>query len=197
MASEKDIARIVAELSAAYPNWGASKYTTEIYFQDLKDIDSELLFLAVKHCRTSIFRDQRFAPSAGEIRVAASDLKRQAEGVPSALEAWGELLHVPSTEETKWAEDDENGQAVIITKPYQWSHPLVRKVAIMMGFPRFPDWDSESYERAAFLKVYEIELQSYLKNNTQLPEVTLFVETRSAQIETEKRIKQLTQGFVK
>ena len=135
---------------------------------------------------------EKFAPPAGQIRGAANDLKRQAQGVPSAIQAWGELLHVPTNEKIKRATDevDESGNTIIEVTPYPWSHPLVRKVAIMMGFPRFPDWDSESYERTAFIKAYEVELQSYLKQEAQLPEVSRFIESNS-------QIKQLAKGMEK
>ena len=82
MATDIDIAKIVTMLSAAYPNWSPNEFTNEVYFQDLQDIPTDLLMVAVKHCRTSTQRDQRFAPSAGEIRQAVSDIKRQTQGIP-------------------------------------------------------------------------------------------------------------------
>jgi hypothetical protein len=65
----------------------------------------------------------------------------------------------------------------------------------MMGFPKFPDWNSESYERTAFLKVYESELQSYLKQENQPPQVTRLIESK--QLEVGNQIKQLTKGMTK
>lgn len=201
MASAKDVARVVAELSAAYPSWQANEFTNEIYFQDLKDIPADLLFVATRHCRTSTSRDQRFAPSAGEIRAAVGDIKRQAQGVPSAIEAWGELLHVPTDEYTSHVTDekDEQGRVIIEKHPYKWSHPLVRKVAVMLGFPKFPDWDSESFERNAFLKAYETELQTYLKQDGQPQDVKHYIADLQdpALLLAEKKIKQLAGGMAK
>jgi hypothetical protein len=184
-------------LSAAYPNWNPNAFTVEVYYQDLQDIPADLLEVAARHCRTNAARDQRFAPSAGEIRGAVSDIKRQAQGVPSAIEAWGELMHVPTNEQTRQITDekDESGSIIINITPYQWSHPLVRKVAVMMGFPRFPDWNSESYERTAFIKAYEIELQSYLKQDNQLPAVTQYIESKQHALPMDETIKQLTKGM--
>ena len=196
MASKADVGKLVSMLSAAYPNWNPTEYTVEIYYQDLQDIPSDVLDLACRHCRTSVNRNQSFAPSAGEIRQAAADIKRQAQKVPSGIEAWGELLHVPATEQYKRVMDDN----VIETTPYQWSHPLVRKVAVMLGFPKFPDWEQESFERVAFLKAYETELQSYLKQDNQLPQVTGFIEAAGqdpALFMAEQKIKQLTKGMSK
>jgi hypothetical protein len=180
MATIKDVAMVTTMLSAAYPNWNVNEYTTQVYFEDLQDLPSDLLLLAAKHCRTNPTRDQRFAPSAGEIRAAAMDIKRQAQGVPSALEAWGELFRVPTNERTKWVEDDAQGNPVIVTAPYQWSHPLPKKVAYLLGFPKFPDWNSESYERTTYLKVYEIELQAWLKADNQIPEINEFITASHA-----------------
>jgi hypothetical protein len=201
MAEIKDIFKLTAMLSAAYPNWNVTEFTNEVYYQDLKDIPTDVLFVAAQHCRTSTARDQRFAPSAGEIRAAAGEIKRQVQGVPSGLEAWGELLHVPTDEQIKSVTDekDEEDRVIIEVRTYQWSHPLVRKVAFMMGFPRFPDWESESFERTAFLKAYEIELQNYLKQDNQPQEVKNFIADQKdpALLMAEKKIKQLTEGMEK
>lgn len=194
MANPQDIAKLTAMLSAAYPNWNLSEYTNDIYYQDLKDIPSDLLMVAAQHCRTSLARDQRFAPSAGEIRAAVGDIKRQTEGIPSALEAWGELMKAPVTEETRRVTDeqDENGSTIIEVTPYKWSHPLVRKVAVMMGFPRFPNWDAESYERTAFMKAYETELGNHLKISEQPPEVAGYIENKSSKRLVDTQMNLLT-----
>lgn len=176
MASLTDIATVTAKLSAAYPNWNLTEYTNDVYYEDLKDLPTDLLFAAAQHCRTSVTRDQRFAPSAGEIRVAAVELKCQADGIPSALEAWSELLKVPKSEEyVKKGGMDSEGRIIVEYIKYQWSHPLVRKVAIAMGFPKFPDWEKESYERSAFMKAYQVELSRFLTIEAQPDTVKQFV----------------------
>lgn len=181
MANPKDIAILTAKLSAAYPNWNLTEFTNDVYYEDLKDLPADMLFAAAQHCRTSVTRDQRFAPSAGEIRVAAFELKRQADGVPSALDAWAELLRAPKSEEfvRQTGEKDENGAWLIERIAYQWTHPLVRKVAVAMGFPKFPDWESESFERTAFLKAYQAELDRYITIEAQPEEVKRFVSQAS------------------
>lgn len=189
---------VTTMLSAAYPNWNVNEYTNQVYFEDLHDLPSDLLLLAAKHCRTNLTRDQRFAPSAGEIRAAAMDIKRQAQGIPSALEAWSELFRVPTNERTKWVEDDAQGNPVIVTAPYQWSHPFPKKVAYLLGFPKFPDWNSESYERTTYLKVYEIELQAWLKADNQIPEINEFITASHAKaLPMGTALTQLTKGMSK
>jgi hypothetical protein len=194
MATAKDIGKLIAKLSAGYPNFTPNEYTPEVYFEDLQDIPGDLLEIAAQHCRTSPNRDQRFAPSAGEIRLAVADIKRQIQNVPTAIEAWGELLHVPTDEQYKRVTDDN----VIEITPYQWSHPLVRKVAVMLGFPKFPNWEHESFERVAFLKAYEIELQAYLQKDNQTPQIAQFIDQQDpALFLAEQKIKQLTKGMEK
>lgn len=200
MADINDIAKLTAMLSAAYPNWNLTEFTNDIYFQDLQDIPSDLLMIGAQHCRTSTSRDQRFAPSAGEIRAAVIDIRRQRQGIPTALEAWGELLHAPKTEETYRVTDEynEQGHVIVDVHPYQWSHPLVRKVAVLMGFPRFPDWESESFERAAFLKAYESELHNYLNREAQPEQVRDYISSTSQkELSTGREIKQLAKGMSK
>lgn len=189
MAEPKDIAILTAKLSAAYPNWNLTEFTNDVYYEDLCDLPAEVLFAAAQHCRTSVTRDQRFAPSAGEIRVAAFELKRQADGVPSALDAWAELLKAPKSEEfvRQTDERDETTGAIIIERiPYKWSHPLVRKVAVAMGFPKFPDWEQESFERTAFLKAYQAELNRFITIEAQPEDVKRFVDRHAnrPQLET-------------
>lgn len=182
MAELIDIVTLTTKLAAAYPNWRIDDFTNEIYFEDLRDIPTDLLKVAAQHCRTSTSRDQRFAPSAGEIRQAAMEIKRQAEGIPSALEAWAELLKVPKSEETSRITDekDERGATIIEVTPYRWSHPLAQKVAYGMGFPKFPDWESESFERTAFLKAYQVELDRYMQSEAQPEDVKAYIEDLKA-----------------
>ena len=201
MATLRDIAKLIAKLSAGYPNFAPNEFTIEVYFEDLQDLDADLLMTAAQHCRTSTVRDQRFAPSAGEIRQAAGEIKRQIQHIPSGVEAWGELLHAPVDEQVSRVteEKDELDRIIIEVTPYQWSHPLVRKVAVMLGFPRFPDWENESYERSTFLKAYEIELQNYLKQDNQPEQVKAYIADQKdpALLMAEKKIKQLTEGMNK
>ena len=198
MATEKDVAKIVAMLSAAYPNWQPNQYTVEIYFQDLQDIDSELLMVAVKHCRTTTGRDQRFAPSAGEIRQAAAELKRQAQGIPSAIEAWNEICHARHRDVSESHPLYIGGEKYTTDPdPHQWSHPLVERVAKSLGWPRFPNLENESTDRAHLFKQYESELQTYIKQDAQPEDVKAFVDTRRAELSAGNQVKQLTKGMSK
>lgn len=177
MAEPKDIAKLTVMLSAAYPNWTPNEFTNEIYFQDLKDIPTELLFTAAQYCRTSITRDQRFAPSAGEIRAAASVLHSKAHGVPTALEAWNEVCRAekPYPPDYVVYRGGERVEAPV----HAWSHPLVRKVAIDFGWPDFPTFENESTERAHFFRQYEAAQQNILNEEFLVPEVKHWIEAEN------------------
>jgi len=96
-------------------------------------------------------------------------------------------------------EIDNEGRVIIEKRPYQWTHPLVRKVAVMLGFPRFPDWDAESFERTTFLKAYEAELQNYLRQDNQPQQVKAYIADQQdpALLLADQKIKQLTKGMQK
>jgi len=153
MADLKDIVKLTMMLAEGYPNWKVTDFTNEVYFQDLRDIPSDLLELAAQYCRTSQARDQRFAPSAGEIRAAASVLHSKALGIPSALEAWQEVCNAPKPYPADYI-IYRNGER-IENPVYQWSHALVEKTARQFGWPDFPTFENESAERAQFFKQYE------------------------------------------
>ncbi len=181
MASQVETAQIVAIIGAAYPNFSPTKETIQVYYELLKDIDGSALKIATLQCCAESGR--KFAPGVGEIRGAVNDMRRQATGVPTALEAWAELLKAPKEGKSYRITDevDENGATIIEEKIYKWSHPLVEQTAKMLGFPKFPDWSQESFERNTFFKAYEIQLQKHLKETEQLPEVKAYIEAATNQ----------------
>lgn len=192
MANPEDVGKLVAILSAAYPNWQANEYTAEVYYQDLADIDADLLFLAAKYCRTSLTRDQRFAPSAGEIRAAAAEIKRKAQAIPSALEAWDEVCTAHYREVSEERPFYRGGEK-FTTDPdaHKWSHKLVEKVAFMMGWPVFPDPENESTDRAHFFKQYEAEVSRLSSDEIELPEVRRYIESHREALPIGDVVKQL------
>lgn len=175
MASPIDIAKSVAVIAAAYPSFNASKETVEVYCKLLQDLPVEELNVAVlKVCAEN---GRKFAPSIGEIRGAVAELRQRAQGVPSAVEAWEEVIHAPKSGGWKRATDEknENGDTIIEFTPYVWTHPLVERIVTQLGWPRFPDWNNESFERAHFFKQYEAALPRYASEASELPVVAEYV----------------------
>lgn len=198
MATQIDVAQVVAMIGAAYPNFSPTKETITVYHELLKDLPTDILKIATKQaCAES---GRKFAPSVGEIRGMVNELHRQSEGVPTALEAWAELLKAPKSEEINRLtnEKDADGRAIIEVTKYKWNHPLVRQVAVMLGFPKFPDWEQESFERSVFMKAYDAQLQKYLQSGELLPETKSLIESRSiAYLQTPNPVRMLTDRMSK
>jgi hypothetical protein len=178
MASQIEVAQVMAVIGSAYPNFAVTKETVQVYYDLLNDLPVDLLRAATLKCCGEAGR--KFAPSVGEIRGASAELMARSGGVPSTLEAWNEVCNAPKSGEYKRLTDeqDENGSWIIEVTPFSWSHPLVGKVAVMLGFPNFPNPENESVDRAHFFKQYEAELQRYSSDTVELPQVTQYIETR-------------------
>jgi len=198
MATKEQVAEIVAMIGSAYPNFAATKATVVIYYEVLKDLPADLLHAAAMQSITETGR--AFAPSVGELRGAVADILRQSQEIPSTLEAWDEVCNAPKSGEYKRATDekDENGNTYIDVIPFEWSHPLVKQTAERFGWPKFPDVDNLSVDRAHFIKQYDLALNDHLKQGVQLPEVKGYIETaRATKLEAGSEIKQLTKGMTK
>lgn len=178
MASQIEVAQVVAMIGSAYPSFAATKETVGVYYELLKDLPADLLKVAALQCCAETGR--KFAPSVGELRGTASAIQRKGQGIPTALEAWDEVCNAPKSLQYKEITDevDEYGRTIIKVTPYTWRHPLVGRVALMLGFPNFPDKENESVDRAHFFKQYDYELQRYSEDAIELPEVTRYIEAR-------------------
>ena len=161
MASQIEVAQIMAVIGSAYPNFTVTKETVQVYFDLLNDLPVDLLRAATLKCCGEAGR--KFAPSVGEIRGASAELMARAGGVPSTLEAWNEVSNKTKPRDPRFPLYRDG--VIIENEPVMWSHLLVEKVAMMLGFPDFPDPENEGVERAHFFKQYEAELQRYSGEN--------------------------------
>ena len=167
MASQADIAKIVALLSAAYPNWNVTEYTVEVYYQDLKDIPTEELSLAAQHCRSEAGR--KFAPSVGEIRGAVSELRGLASNVPASYQAWEEV------QRQILENGGDYGNPV-------WSHSIVEEAVRRMGWRNLRMSEDQTADRARFLQCYEQLRQQVGREEMLLPEVRGYIEANGARL---------------
>lgn len=184
MASKATIANIIAAMKAAFPNYNPDVGTPEepgqtpkMFFVGLADIPDDLLTVAA---HSKIFESGRaFAPSIGEIRGEAVRLQAQAAGVPDAWQAYEEAINKPTLgERCGDVQILPNGTFGYPRKPIEWSHPLVERVAYIMGWPdKFPSTEP-GIDRAHFIKAYEAEQARLLSNAGQLPQVTQYVESK-------------------
>lgn len=186
MAEPKDIAELTAKLSAAYPNWNLSEYTNEIYYEDLKDIPREELMLAAQHCRASVTRDTRFAPSTGEIRSAVMELRRMSLNIPTAYAAWEEVCKQISVN------GGDHGKPV-------WSNPIVQKAVEQLGWRNLRMSEDPISDRARFVQSYEQLAKRAETEMMLIPEVRGYIESKGAQLlqSPAEQMKRLAEGFRK
>lgn len=161
MASEKDIAMLVTKLSAAFPMWKPNEYTTEVYYQDLRDIPADELEIAAQHCRSEVGR--QFAPSTGELRGAVAELRRLATSAPTSYQAW---------EEVRCFIRDNS--------PYiepRWSHPLIEKTVRVFGMENLRQSENTPSDRMRFIEAYQQFTETAETEEMLLPEVRGYLET--------------------
>jgi len=171
MASNQTIATILKTLKAAYPRFEVSEDTVRVWASFIADMDDDLLMAAV--ARFISASDHAFAPSIPEIRREATEIRREIAGIPSAFEAWEEVLLAPSPSPYRKMRDGQ----WIDREDYQWSHEVVGRVARQLGWGRsFPGNNPEA-DRAHFVKAYDAEVGRMMRAETQIPLVTEYIET--------------------
>ena len=183
MASEIEVAEIVMIISAAYPNFKSTEYTTEVYFQTLKDIPGDLLKVATLH---SIAENGRqFAPSVGELRGAVLDLQKIGNDVPSSFEAWQEVQQ----------QIVENGGD--FGNPV-FSHPIVEKTVKAIGWRNLRMSEDVTADRARFIQAYEQFASRDDIESMMLPEVKGYIEVNGQKrLAPTSQIKQLADRWSK
>lgn len=170
MADIQDVVKVFAVLTLAWPNFKAKEGTIEVYASVLTDIPADVLQVAAKKLIAS---GGEFFPSASLWRQTALDIMLNKRGLPSAMEAWEELIRMGDGSPLKGLEEIEPGKWAVTRQERTWKYPLVEKVAIRCGWPDFPnpDPDKISYDRTVFIRAYESELSREQEDLRMLPEV--------------------------
>jgi len=147
-----------------------------------------------------------FAPAVGEIRAAALKLSTLARAVPNEFEAWAEVCRMPKDRLRSRIQVDENGQMVtgengaviILQERLKWSHALVERTAVLMGWPEFPGED-ESLDRAHFFQAYRTGLSRMMEDAGELPGVRDYVLAgrTNASLPTGQALKKLVKWLEK
>ena len=190
MATELEVTKIMAYMSVYYPNFIFKATTDDMpgtakaYAMELKDIPADALQAAARTLVTT----SKWFPSLAELRQTALDIMLNKRGLPSAMEAWEELIRMGDGSPLKGLEEVEPGKFAVIREERTWKYPLVEKVARRCGWPNFPNTDPDqiSYDRTVFIKAYESELAREQEKIRMLPEVK--------NVENEYVKKQLTAG---
>jgi hypothetical protein len=185
MSTRKDIAEIIGYMKLAFPNYSPDVTspinTVDVLLDLLGDVPAETLHLAVRSACAEPGR--AFAPAVGEIREAAIKLSVNALGIPNEFEAWAEVCKMPKDMIRSRIELDENGKMVtdekgaviILEERLKWSHVLIEKTALLMGWPDFPSED-ESLDRAHFFQAYRSAVNRMMEEAGELPAVRKYIE---------------------
>jgi len=137
--TDEEFLQVMTFLSASYPRHQLTPDTMEAYRAIVGDLDVVLFRAAALQIAS---RDSPWFPSAGELRSAAFRLLEREAGVPSAGDAWGEVVR-------KIGEDGH------IRIP-EFSHPLIKSAVDGVGGWRELCFSENSVaDRARFLQVYE------------------------------------------
>ena len=176
MATPLDIASSINALKTAFPNYQPDiMATADLWKTIFADMDGETLKTAVLVCLTE---KRAFAPSAGEIRVAALDLHAKASGIPDAYFAYDEVCKMPGNMIHKNLISID-GVPYIEERELKFSHPLIEKVARLMGWPKTFPTDMPAADRSQFVKAYEAEVGRYVADAGMLPAVQHYIEAKS------------------
>jgi hypothetical protein len=172
MPNKLEFAEILGMLAVAFPKFTLKEETITVYSKLLYDISVDELRTAAIECTSRC----DFFPSVHEIRSIVIDLRCKSNKIPNAYEAWEDLRKAGcGSKET--ATEFRDGIWYIDREEYQFIHPLIKRVATMLGWPRdFPNGESLSYDRSLFIKAYNENLQQLIGNEIMLPEVRDSIE---------------------
>ncbi len=167
MANRNDIKKIMAYMGMCFSNYHpileGEINAVDVLLDLLWDMDVEMLQTAVKACCTEAGR--AFAPSAGEIRGAASNLIARAAGLPTAAEAWGAVM--------------DSFRRTSFNKPELLDHPLlIEAIRCMGGLELIGMSENNMADRAHFLKIFEQLRERVIRETLELPAITEYIENK-------------------
>jgi len=136
--TKKELAQVLAVLSAAYPRWEITEELPVVYYDLLGDLDIAVLRQAAREWAMV----EKWPPTIADLRQKAASICGYL--APTSGQAWAEIM------------------AAIQNGSYNsWSHPSISKAVRQFGLQEIRFSDNLSVTRAQFLKVYaEIEKQT-------------------------------------
>lgn len=160
MATDKEIEKALRVLSAAYPRFELPEATINIYQRLLADLEFDLLKAATLQCASMC----TFFPTISEIRNAAVEIIVMSEGIPSASEAWGEIVR-----EMKRVGRDSYPS---------FSHPFIDQVVTDFNWAALCMSDNMISDRSRVMDAYEKIINLSLRKKQMLPEVLNIIDKR-------------------
>lgn len=172
MATANEIAKALAILSAAFPNFNVTKQTATAYEKALSMLTSRQLEVAVVHA----ICNYKFFPTAAEIISAAAEIESVADQEQTAVEAWGEVM-----------------SAVARYGAYrvpQFNDPLIYQALKAIGgwsYLCLSD-DTLMSDRARFIEVYDQLAKRKQVHEQMHPAVKEYVSERVRALTQSKRL---------
>jgi hypothetical protein len=186
MADAKAISSAIREIKAAYPRFVTEEDTVKVWAVYLADIPNDLLMTSIRKFISSSVH--AFPPSIPEIRQTATQVKAEIVDMPSAYEAWDDLLRAGNGWRYETGENADDGSIWMKKHAYQFRHPLVEEVARRFGWPeRFPSGDDDMADRAHFFKAFDAAVNKVSRAETQLPSVTAYIDNEKHLLEDDRR----------
>lgn len=176
MATSEQVAKVLAVLAAAYPHFRLTEETVAVYARTLGDLPWDLLQAAALQC---IAECERF-PSVAAIRRKALELQAQAEGVPTAYDAWREVQ-----------------EAIARVGAYgrpAFSHPLVEQAVNALGWRTLCWSENQTADRARFLECYNQLLARSQRVGSMLPPVRKVVQRLARAREKKLELREVEHG---
>lgn len=157
--NEKAIARILRFLAALYPRYELNENTIAAYVSILSDLPAEL----IKAAAQDLGGRSTFFPAAAELRSAAFELLEMKAGLPTAYDAWGEVV--------------QQMHAVGSWRQPTFSHELIeRSVKAIGGWRMLCISDNPAADRARFVAAYETYVNRERTDMRMLPGVKTIME---------------------
>ena len=160
MATNVEITKALKVLAAAYPRFELPQATENIYQRLLADLDFDILKAATLQCASMCI----FFPTVAEIRNAAVEIITMAEGIPSSLEAWGEIIR----------EIKRVGADGFPT----FTHLFIDQVVRDFNWGCLCVSENSIADRARVMDAYEKIVKKSLREKQMLPEVLSIVDKR-------------------
>lgn len=195
-----DAKQLIGMMMRGFPHWKPEDVagTVDLWHELLQDMPAQ----QVKAAMLALISEpgRQFAPSIGEVRGKVVYLTARANGLPTAAEAWGEVMrgggdfiycttgdelrrtvaHMRETDDknywTAW-QTLYNHAATCQScgERRGFSHPLIEKIARALGWPeQFPGENIEA-DRAHFIRAFEIEAKRAADDAALPPVVTNYL----------------------
>ena len=127
--------QLIARAIVIYPHMktGALEETAKVWSEMLSDIDyADAMMALKKHVANS-----DFPPTIASIRKNAKEIYQLYDGIPTAEEAWTEVMRTLNR-----------------YKRPQYTNPLIDKAVDFMGYANLCDSENAMADRAQFIKAY-------------------------------------------